>query len=58
MEPYRFFIVDDVPSDQIGGDAFGADTVGIADENAGGIILYIHATKADQICEMLNRAAT
>ncbi len=54
----RFWIHDSVIEDQPDtGMPFGADTVGIVDENEGGVILYLHKDSADQVIESLRAAA-
>lgn len=42
----------DEPKEQV----FGASTIGIVDENEGGIILYLHEMRADEIIAMLRLA--
>lgn len=43
----RYWIHDSVVEDQPGVSMpFGADTVGIVDENEGGVIMYVHSSNA------------
>ncbi len=57
-EASRFWVQDSVVEDTPDIPMpFGADTVGIVDEDEGGVILYLHKDSADAVIESLRAAA-